>query len=118
VKTQAGIFQELAKEQAIETAKKNEAYGDSCVFVTKVFELMYPDGIPVSCYQDALVMVRVLDKLSRIAHRKEAFGESPWNDIMGYALMAREIELRDALIEQVAKRMVGADRWEGQIYDY
>jgi len=34
-----------------------------------------------------LAITRVLDKLFRLATRKDAFGESPWNDICGYAIL-------------------------------
>ena len=31
-----------------------------------------------------LAITRVVDKLFRIANRKDAFGENPWQDIAGY----------------------------------
>ncbi len=37
---------------------------------------------------DALAIVRILDKLNRLANDKMAFKENPWEDIMGYALRA------------------------------
>jgi len=32
-------------------------------------------------------LLRVIDKLFRIASQKEAFGENPWQDIAGYGLL-------------------------------
>jgi len=32
-------------------------------------------------------MIRIIDKLFRIATQKEAFGESPYRDIAGYGLL-------------------------------
>ena len=38
-------------------------------------------------------VVRVLDKLFRIATDRDALGESPWRDIAGYGLLgARRVE--------------------------
>ena len=45
------------------------------------------DGIQPDSYDDALAITRVIDKLFRLATRKDAFGESPWKDICGYALL-------------------------------
>ena len=49
---------------------------------------LYPDGIPLGKLDDALTVVRVVDKLFRIATARDALGESPWRDIAGYALLA------------------------------
>ena len=51
-------------------------------------EILYPNGISKDKYKDSLAMIRVIDKLFRIATDKDAFGESPWRDIVGYALLA------------------------------
>ena len=67
-------------------AEKNKFYGDSIKTSVEVFKLYYPNGISPDQYDDVLLMVRVLDKLSRIATSKKAFGESPWEDLVGYAI--------------------------------
>jgi len=69
-------------------SRKQEAYGDSFSKSEDVLELLYPTGVHPNQYKDLLPMVRIIDKLFRIATRKEAFGESPWQDIAGYALLA------------------------------
>jgi hypothetical protein len=68
--------------------EKQTAYGDSFGKAGAVLQQLYPDGIPLAAYDDALVVVRIVDKLFRIATDKAAMGESPWQDIMGYALLA------------------------------
>lgn len=68
-------------------AKKNEAYGDSFTRAQDVLKVLYPNGIQPEQYTDMLAMIRVIDKLFRLATDKDAFGESPWNDIAGYALL-------------------------------
>jgi len=78
--------------QALKTAQlveeKQAAYGDSFGKSGAVMRILYPDGISPEQMDDALVVVRVIDKLFRIATDRDAFGESPWRDIMGYSLLA------------------------------
>lgn len=80
----------IAAGIASTVAEKNAAYGDSVTRSADIMRVLYPDGIPVAAYGDALLIVRVLDKLSRIATDRDALGESPWRDIAGYALRACE----------------------------
>lgn len=71
--------------------EKERQYGSSSIKCAKIMEILYPYGMPVHSYADALLIVRVLDKLSRIAQRgtdgKDLGGESPWRDIAGYGLL-------------------------------
>lgn len=67
--------------------EKNEAYGDSFARSGEILEILYPDGIKPDQYRDALGIVRVIDKLFRLATDKDAFDESPWRDIAGYGIL-------------------------------
>ena len=67
-------------------SEKNAAYGDSIESSEKIFKLYYPKGIKPSQYADILLIVRILDKLSRIATAKDAFNEEPFSDIVGYGI--------------------------------
>lgn len=69
-------------------AEKQAAYGDSFGKAGAVMRILYPDGVPAEKLDDALTVVRVLDKLFRIATDRDALGESPWRDIAGYALLS------------------------------
>jgi hypothetical protein len=69
------------------TALKSEAYGDSAGTAGAILAILWPDGVPVDRYGDMLLVVRVLDKLLRLAHDPGAFGESPWLDVAGYGLV-------------------------------
>lgn len=69
------------------TQMKNAAYGDSFAKSGEILAILYPTGIKPEQYRDALAIVRVIDKLFRIATRKDAFGESPWKDIAGYGIL-------------------------------
>jgi len=67
--------------------EKQIAYGDSYGKSGQVLEVLYPDGVRVDQYPTFLAVTRVIDKLFRVATKKDAFGESPWRDIAGYALL-------------------------------
>ncbi len=89
-------YEVLAAEIGKLTAEKNKAYGDSFSKAAALLRVLYPDGISPESYDDALAITRVIDKLFRLATRKDAFGESPWRDICGYALlgMANDEEIK------------------------
>lgn len=80
-------FEKIAKQVGQLTQNKNQAYGDSFSQACDVLSVLYPSGVQPSQYKDMLAVVRVIDKLFRIANKKDAFGESPWRDICGYALL-------------------------------
>ena len=77
----------IAEEIGNLVQEKNEAYGNSFAECHKILSVLYPNGIKPDQYTDALAIIRVIDKLFRIATNKDAFGESPWRDIAGYALL-------------------------------
>ena len=72
-------------------AEKQRQYGDSAGRSGDIMRVLYPDGIQPHQYGDVLLVVRVLDKLCRIAQRDESGrdsgGESPYRDIAGYGLL-------------------------------
>ena len=80
-------YEKIGKEIGELVQEKNEAYGDSFGQACKILEVLYPEGIAPSQYRDALAITRVIDKLFRLANKKDAFGESPWRDICGYAIL-------------------------------
>lgn len=80
-------YHEIAARIADLVTEKNAAYGSSFSKCDAFLRLLYPDGVKPSQYQDMLTIVRIFDKLMRIANRKDAFGESPYGDILGYALL-------------------------------
>lgn len=72
------------------TAEKNIAYGDSASTSSEMLKLLWPTGVPTESYDDALLLVRIWDKMKRIATDKHALGESPYRDIGGYAVLGAE----------------------------
>ncbi len=72
---------------------KQRAYGDAFDKTGIILKTLYPDGIKPEQYDDLLAIVRILDKLFRIAtHEKDPMGENPWRDVAGYGLlMSRDL---------------------------
>lgn len=93
-----GIYEQVGKELGQLVEEKNAAYGDSFGQANKILEALYPNGVQPEQYLDLLAIVRVVDKLFRIANKKDAFGESPWRDICGYAILgvANDLEKEKA----------------------
>ncbi len=89
-------YKSIASEIGDLVQEKNDAYGDSFGQSCKVLEVLYPNGIKPEQYRDALAITRVIDKLFRLANKKDAFGESPWRDICGYSILgvANDEDLR------------------------
>ena len=81
-------FQEIGTAVGKLVQEKNEAYGDAFLRVGEVLRILYPEGIGLDQYDDMLAITRVLDKLFRIATDKDAFGETPWQDVCGYAILS------------------------------
>ena len=80
-------FRKLGVEIGRLVQEKNDAYGDSFSRSGEVLKILFPKGISPEQYTDALSIVRVVDKLFRIATRKNLLEESPWKDVAGYGLL-------------------------------
>ena len=85
--TDQSDFRHAGEEIGNLVAEKNEAYGDSVRTSGLILRILYPVCVEPDQYRDMLLVVRVLDKLSRIAHQCDAFDEDPWRDIAGYGLL-------------------------------
>jgi hypothetical protein len=79
------------------TIAKNRKYGDAARSVCELVHILYPEGIPPHQYGNALLLIRLLDKVVRVAsytpERMAADDESPWIDIAGYGLLGAELFL-------------------------
>ena len=90
-------FAKLGAEIGELVDTKQAAYGDSFGKAGAVMRILYPNGISVDAIDDALAVVRIIDKLFRIATDKDALGESPYKDICGYGLLGAA---RDSAVSQ------------------
>lgn len=81
------IYEQVAEEIGQLVAAKQIAYGNSFILSGKILRELYPQGVLPEQYEDMLAVVRIVDKLFRIANKKDAFGESPYRDIAGYGIL-------------------------------
>jgi len=82
-----GRFQTIGRWIGQLVDDKDRAYGEAILTVERILAVLYPEGISPDRYKDALILVRILDKLSRIAKGDpQAFGEDPWADCAGYSI--------------------------------
>lgn len=82
-----GTYERIGQAIGRLVDEKQRAYGRSFDKSGQILRLLYPYGVKVEQYDDLLGMVRIVDKLFRIATNKGALGEDPWRDIAGYALL-------------------------------
>ena len=87
MKTPKHDYEKLGKDLGHLITEKQMAYGDSYGKSGEVLKQLFPNGIPKESYTDALAIVRIVDKLFRIATDPTWGDESPWKDIAGYALL-------------------------------
>lgn len=73
--------------------RSNAAYGDSTERSAKILAILYPNGVQPEQMHDARCAISIIDKLARIATDKDAFGESAFLDIAGYALLGYRHDL-------------------------
>lgn len=65
---------------------KNEAYGNAFHQSGEFLKILYPDGIKPEQYIDMLAVVRIFDKLMRIANGNQG-DENAYMDIAGYGIL-------------------------------
>jgi hypothetical protein len=80
-------YEEIAIKIGQLVDEKNAAYGDAFHKSDEFLKLLYPNGVRTEQYSDMLAIVRIFDKLMRIATDKEALGENPFRDIAGYGIL-------------------------------
>ena len=92
-----GRYESYASEIGAMVDTKQKAYGDSFGRAHKVFEefladYKYGDSyvIPKEMLPHLLTLTRLVDKMFRITSnpKGDQMGESPYRDIVGYALLA------------------------------
>jgi hypothetical protein len=102
-------FTELANGIGQLVEEKNKAYGSAFDKAGDFLRVLYPDGIKPEQYKDMLCIVRVFDKLMRIATSYEGTEEKKvdaYSDLMGYGLLG----LRASLEEQESVKQTANEK--------
>jgi hypothetical protein len=81
-----GQYTRIAKEIGQLVDKKNAQYGDAINVTGDFLKLLFPNGIQPENYNNVAVLVRVFDKMKRIANGNQG-EENAWRDICGYGLL-------------------------------
>ena len=91
----SSTYKQLGRQIGAMVDAKSAAYGDSFGKSSDYLRLLYPNGVKPSQFDAMLLLVRDFDKSMRIATDEDAFGESPFQDKAGYAMLgARMHEMR------------------------
>jgi len=81
----------IAESVADLIVEKQKAYGDAFGECGQFLRLLYPNGIPPDRLDDAQYLLRIWDKMKRIATHgagNDPMNEDPFRDIIGYSLLA------------------------------
>lgn len=99
-------FHEIAVLQADLLEKKDRAYGSSFNKTADHLKILFPDGIVDDQYQHLMFIIRVLDKLTRIANSSLLPPEEgcldAYLDINGYSILGIK-KILDSKIEPEQK---------------
>lgn len=94
----AKLFESKSSELARLLTGKAEEYGPIGSFEksTDVFLCLYPNGVRPDQMSDFLTLVRIVDKLFRIANHTAGDLEDPYSDIAGYCILTL---IKDSFME-------------------
>ena len=68
--------------------EKNKEYGSAFQKVSEILTILFPNGIPTNKYHDVAILIRVLDKVCRIASANDKdVKKDAWLDLTGYGLL-------------------------------
>ena len=78
----------IARDVAGIVREKNRGYGSAFQKVSHILSILFPNGIPTSKYHDVAILIRVLDKICRIATANDKdVKKDAWLDIVGYGFL-------------------------------
>ncbi len=105
-------IQEVAERVAAKTREKHMSYGGALDVSHMILNVLYPDGVLPGQFFEFEVVSRIIEKLCRITRGNPvAYGESPWEDIIGYSLLAHK-EFHNKEIAPVEKYVDDEDEEE------
>lgn len=102
IKAEPGSYEAAGIELGQLLDEKQIQYGDSFSQSGDFLKLLYPNGVEPKDYTHMLCLVRIFDKMARIASPSRSLDtESPFKDLAGYGMLGdkewdRERKLNDA----------------------
>jgi hypothetical protein len=88
-KIEAPTFAEIGAQIGKLVEEKQKQYGSAVSSAGPILKELYPDGIKPEQYNDLALIVRMLDKISRITKGNGEGGEDAWGDIIGYGILGK-----------------------------
>ena len=99
-------YEEIGRRIGALVAEKNFSYGNSFENSGEIMKFLFPNGIPPEKYKISLALVRILDKIFRIATNPGYNNEDPWRDIAGYCILMAGYESKDKIEGTPAKEVL------------
>lgn len=88
-------FFDVGEKLVTKVAQKNNDYGSAFEQIEEILKVLYPNGVPVHQYGNMSLLVRMLDKVCRLANEREKFyNEDSWDDLIGYCFVGKVSNLR------------------------
>lgn len=81
-----GQYEKIGQEIGRLVDKKNAQYGDAVKATDEFLKILFPDGIKPDQYADLGLLIRIYDKMKRIANGNKG-EENAWIDITGYGIL-------------------------------
>lgn len=85
--TKDSQYHTIAEGVAELVLQKQKEYGNGVLRSNRMMLQLFPDGIPAAKYRDAFTLVRLMDKISKIAADENSATGEPWRDIAAYSLL-------------------------------
>lgn len=79
-------FEKVGQDIGKLVDKKNSQYGSAFEKVDQIMAILYPNGISVPQLKNASILVRILDKVVRVANGNQG-EENAFNDLAGYGIL-------------------------------
>lgn len=87
----SSTYKQLGEQIGALVDEKRIAYGDSTSKVAACLRILYDGDVPADQIEIAALVIRDLDKTARIVANNDPFGESPWLDKVGYAMIGARL---------------------------
>ena len=78
-------IREILGEVASIVEEKDKAYGGAVDEVGKFLKILFPNGILPEQFDDLTFILRIFDKLKRMARDPNSLNEDTCQDLIGYA---------------------------------